>query len=172
VQRLGPPKNSRQSLYRGADDINFGLLCGQGRPAGLGMKPQRLGTGIPGPEPVLHGPGPHPARRAEFCYFLEELIVGIEKEGETRRKLINLEAPVPGCFNVGNGISESECNLLRSCGPGFAYVVTRNRNCIPARKLASRICEYVSHYPEAWTRWINVGSSGNVFLQDVILDRA
>src|SRR5262249_51376832 len=172
MQRLGSAQHRGQRLYCSSNNIDFRLLSGEGRAAGLSMKSQSHGARIARAKPVPHNAGPHPPCRSELCDLLEKLIVRIEEKGQPRSKVIHVETAVACCLNVGYGITQRERYLLSRRGARLTYVVPRYRYCIPARQLARRIRKYVGDYPEAGARRINIGAPRDVLLQNVVLDRA
>src|SRR5262249_21924706 len=141
MQRLGSAQYRGQRLDGSPNDVDFRLLSGQCRAAGLGMKSQSHGARISCAEAVPHYAGPHPPCCAELCDFLEKLIVRIEEKGKARSKVIYVEPAVPRGLNIGYGITQRERYLLGRCGSCLTYVVARDRYCIPARQLARRKCE-------------------------------
>src|SRR6266851_2514305 len=63
-------------------------------------------------EPVPHQFSVQAARGAEFGDLLEEIVMGVEEEGNARRERVDLEACRQGRLDVGNRIGEGERHLL------------------------------------------------------------
>ena len=51
-------------------------------------------------------------------------------------------------------------------------MITGDRYRVPIRDLGRAICESVGDQSKAGFRWIDISSPGDIFFQDVILDRA
>ena len=99
-------------LNSSAYDVVLWLLSRQRRAGSLGMEAQRPGARIFGSEFLPHNPGPHAPRRPELRYFLEKVIMGIEKKGKPRGKVFDVESGVDGCLYIRTPVCERECNLL------------------------------------------------------------
>ena len=89
VERLGAAHHPGERLYRGTDHVQLRLLRRAGASRGLGVEPEPERPLPLRPEPVLHHVSPDPTRGAELRDLLKEIVVGVEKEGESRRELID-----------------------------------------------------------------------------------
>src|SRR6476660_9572713 len=86
-------------------------------------------------EPVPHDPGPDASRSPEFCNFFEKAVMGIEKEGNSRGKRVDIQAGFESGFDVRKRIRESERQFLNSRRACFADVISADRNRVPVRNL-------------------------------------
>src|SRR5262249_15480985 len=80
VKRLGSPKHCCQSLNCGANDVIFGLLCGQGGTGGLSVKAQHPGARTLRAESLPHNTRPHTTSSTEFRDLFQKLIVSVEEK--------------------------------------------------------------------------------------------
>src|SRR5208282_3292494 len=113
---------------------------------------------------VAHHPGPDPARRAEFGDLLEEIVVRIEEEREALSEVVHVETPLLRLRDVGASVREREGELLDRGRTGFADVVTRDRDRIPARGRAGPELDRVGHEAERVARRVEELLLGDVFL--------
>ncbi len=74
--------------------------------------------------------------------------------------------------DVGDRVGQRERHFLDRGRSGLADVVTADRDRVPVRQLALAPREDVGHDAERVPRRIDVGAARDVFLQDVVLDRA
>ena len=114
---------------------------------------------------------PHPSRDPELGDLLEQFGPRREEERQATREVIDVEAPVDRCLDVGDGIGQGERQLLGRGRPGLAHVVAGDRDGVPLRELAGAELEDVGHEPHrrAWRE--DVRASGDVLLEDVVLGR-
>ena len=94
----------------------------------------------------------------------------VEEEAQLRREVVERQSRCERRFDVGNAVREGEGDLLdggRSC---FTNVVPRYRDGIPVRDFLLAVRERIDDEAHRWTRWIDVGTAGDVFLQDVVLN--
>jgi hypothetical protein len=79
---------------------------------------------------------PQPAGGAELGDLLEEVVVGVEEEGEPRRELVDREPARERRLDVGEAVGERERHLLHRRRARLAHVVAGDRDRVPARQLA------------------------------------
>ena len=89
MKRLRAAENRRECLNRCADDVHVGLLSGQRRACGLRVKAKHQGFRIFRAESFAHNLRPKPSRGAKFGDFFEKIVVSVEKERQSRRKIVN-----------------------------------------------------------------------------------
>ena len=82
VQRLRAAADGGERLHRDADDVRLGLLRGERRAPCLRVEAQRLRARVCRAEAVAHDSRPQPPCRAELRDLLEEVVVGVEEEGQ------------------------------------------------------------------------------------------
>ena len=172
VQRLRAAHHRRQRLQRDADDVVVGLLRGQGAAGRLGVEAQLLRARVAGAEPVAHDRGPQPARGAELRDLLEKIVVRVEEEREALAEAIDVEPGVDGRLDVRDRVREREGHLLDGRRSRLADVIPADRDRVPVRQLPLAEREDVGHDPERRPRRVDVGAARDVFLQDVVLNRA
>src|SRR5581483_12292004 len=96
VQRLRPAARRRQRLDRDAYDVVLRLLRGERGAAGLRVETKRHRTRVRGAEPLLHQPRPEAAGGPVLRDLLEEVVVGVEEEGEPLAELVRGQTGVDG----------------------------------------------------------------------------
>ena len=94
VQRLGAAADRGEGLQRDAHDVVVRLLRGQRDTGGLGVEAQHRRGLVAGAEALAHDPRPHPPRGAELRDLLEDVVVGVEEEGQARRELVDRQPGV------------------------------------------------------------------------------
>ena len=87
--------------------------------------------GIFGGEAVAHDARPDAAGGAELGDLFEEVVVGVEEEGEPRREAVDVEPGVDGGLDVGDAVGEGEGDLLRGGRAGLAHVVAGDGDGVP-----------------------------------------
>src|SRR5208337_4348590 len=123
VQGLRAAKNSSKGLNGGADDVVHRLLRGEGAAGGLRVETQGETARVGGFVPLGHRFVPDPASGAVLGDFLEEIVVGVEEEGELRDELVHGEAAADAPFDVFHAVAEGEGEFLDGGGTSFADVI-------------------------------------------------
>ncbi|MPL92518.1 hypothetical protein SDC9_38619 [bioreactor metagenome] len=134
------------------------------------MESEHLGFRVGDAETVLHDPCPHATGGTEFRHFLEEIVVGVEKEGKTLSEYVGIETFPGGGFHVGDAVGEGEGHFLDSGASGLADVISGNGDGVPLRHVLAAELENIRDKPHGRLRGEDVGSPGDVFLEDVVLD--
>ena len=80
VEGLCASEYGGECLDGGADDVVFGLLCGECDACGLGVESEAAGAGVVCVKSLSHDCGPHAACGAELGDFFEEVVLGCEEE--------------------------------------------------------------------------------------------
>jgi len=75
-------------------------------------------------ETLLHDVRPHPPGSSELGYFLKQVVVGIEEEGQARSKAVHVKSRLDCRVNVRYAVSQCECNLLHRGASCLAHVVS------------------------------------------------
>ena len=115
---------------------------------------------------------PHPASGAKLRDLFEDGGAGDEEERKPRGELVDILAGCNRRLNIGDAVGEGECDLLDGGRPGLGHVVPGDGDGVPARDLVAAVGEDVSDEPDRLGRRIDVGTSGDVLLEHVVLDRA
>ncbi len=170
MQALGASQHRGEALYGDPDKVDLGLLSGELHARGLGVEAQHHRLGIRRAEGVLHHVCPDPAGGAEFRYLLQQGRAGDEEEGKPGGEFVHGESRFDGGPDVGDAVREGEGDLLRGCGPGLGHVVTGNRDRVPSGDLVATVCKRVRNQPQGRCGRIDVGTAGDVFLENVVLD--
>ncbi len=172
MEALGSSEDSGKSLHGDPDDVALRLLGGERRATGLGVEPQPERLLAPGVEAVPHDPRPHPTSSPVLCDFLEKVVVGVEEEAQPRSEIVHLEAGTERRLHVGDAVGQGEGKLLHRRRAGFSDVVAGDRDRVPSGHVLGAVGEGVGHEPHRGAGRVDVGSPGDVLLQDVVLDRA
>ena len=172
VQRLRAAADGRERLHRDAHDVVLRLLGGQGGAAGLGVEAEGLGLRGRRSEAVAHDLRPQRAGGAELRDLLEEVVVGVEEEGEPGAERVGREARGDCRLAVGDSVRERECELLRGGRARLADVVAGDRDRVPARDPLLAVGEQVGRQPHRRARREDVVPARHVLLEDVVLHGA
>src|SRR5215207_5814197 len=133
------------------------------------MEPQLCAPLVGRAETVAHDLRPHPPGRPVLGHLLEPIVVGVEEERESWRELVHTEPGIGGGLDVCYGVGEGESELLDGGGTSLPYVVAGDGDHVPARQLCGAVGEHVGRYPHRWNRRVDVGASGQVLLEYVVL---
>ena len=172
VQRLRAPKHRGQRLKRCPHHVVIGLLRRERASRGLGVKAERPGAGRLGAKALAHGFVPNPARRAILGNFLEEIAVGVEEEGKPRAKLIHIQPAAHAPFHVLDAVAQCEGQFLDRCRTGFADVISADGDGVELRRVLGAELEGINHQPHGRFGRIDVFLLRDVFLEDIVLNRA
>ena len=115
---------------------------------------------------------PDAARGAIFCNFLKEIVVRVEEEGESRSKLIDVEAAAHAPFDILHAVAQGESKFLNRRRAGFANVVAADGDGIELRSVLDAEFERVDHQAHRGFWRVDVFLLRDVFLQDVVLKGA
>src|SRR5438094_108490 len=96
----------------------------------------------------------------------------IKKEGEARCELVDIQAGLDGCLHIGHPIGQSERELLDRGRSGLADVIPGNGDRVPAGHVAGSENDRIHHEPHRGFGGEDVLLLRDVFLQDVVLQRA
>ena len=88
VQTLCSAEYGGQTLEGHAHDVVLGLLGGQRRTAGLGMKAQHGRARVSRAEAISHDRRPQATGCAILGHLLEEVVVRVKEETESRRERV------------------------------------------------------------------------------------
>ena len=172
VQRLAAAQHRGEGLHGDAHDVVLGLLRRQHAARRLGVKAQRLRAGVAGAEPIAHQPRPQPTGRPELGDLLDEVVVGVEEEGELGREVVDGQPGRERGLHIGDRVGEGEGDLLDRGAARFPHVIAGDRDRVPARDVLAAIGEEIGDEPHRRRRGEDVGAAGHVLLEDVVLDGA
>ncbi len=172
VDRLCAARDRRKRLDRHAHDVVLRLLSRQRRAARLRVEAERERPRVRRAEPLSHDLGPEAPGRAELCDLLEEVVVGIEEEGEALAEVVGRQPRVDRRLRVGDPVGEGERELLRRRRPRLADVVPGDRDRVPLRQPLRAVREQVGRDSHRRTRRVDVVPACAVLLEDVVLHRA
>src|SRR5881409_3921346 len=99
------------------------------------MKTQHQRTWISRVKALAHDASPETTRGAILGNLFQQIIVRIEEERKSRRKVVYFQTGLHGRFDISNSISERECHLLDRGRAGFANVIAADRNRVPVGHL-------------------------------------
>jgi len=172
VERLAATEGGGEGLDGDADDIVFGLLCGQGGAGGLRVEAEEERARIFCAETVAHDFGPEAWGGAVLGDFFEQVAMCVEEERELGSEVIHAEAGIEGCLDVGDTVGESEGDFLDGSRAGFANVVAGDGDGVPLGEIVAAPGEDVGDDTHGGADWIDVRAASDVFLEDVVLDGA
>ena len=96
----------------------------------------------------------------------------VEEEGQARREFIDALAGAERGLDVGNAVGERERDFLDRRRACLADVVARDRDRVPVRHVLGAEAEDVGDDAHRWSRRVDVGAAGDVFLEHIVLGRA
>ena len=172
VNGLRAAADGRERLDRDADDVVLRLLRGQRRAARLRVEAERLRLRVRGAEALAHDARPERPRRPELRHLLEEVVVGVEEEGEPLAELVGREPRVHRGLAVGDPVREREAELLHRRRARLADVVPGDGDRVPLRQPLAAVGEEVGGDPHRGARREDVVPARHVLLEDVVLHRA
>ncbi len=136
------------------------------------MKAQAHGFSGFGAEFFLHQLRPNTPGGAKFRHFFQQVIVGVEKEGQAFGKDINVHSRIQGRFHIFNTVGQSKSNFLCGSGTGFTNMIAGNTDGVPFGYFFGAIVKNIGDQTQRWFRRENIGAPGNIFFQNIILYRA
>ena len=136
------------------------------------MKPEHRGTRVLRAEAVAHDGGVDTARGAKLGDLFQKVIMRVEEEESRGAKESTIEPRSDRGFDIGDGVGESERELLHGGRAGFANVIAADGDGVPLRQLAAGPGEQIGDDAHRRARRINVGPARDVLLQDVVLNGA
>ena len=145
MQRLRTAEHGSQRLDRNAQQIDFRLHIGQRDASRLRVETHPPGSRTLRAKRLPHLTRPDPSRRAELGNLLEEIVVRVEKERESRRKLVDMQPALLRPADVLQPVGEGERELLRRRRPGLTDVISGDRNRVPSRHVLRREFDGVGH---------------------------
>ena len=98
--------------------------------------------------------------------------MGIEEEAQPRREIVDFESPAQGPFHVLHPIVEGESQFLQRCRTRLPNVIAADGNGVEAWSEERRELDGVDHQPHRRRRREDEFLLRDIFLQDVILQRA
>ena len=113
MQGLCASQHCGEGLEGNPGDVIQGLLLGKGAATGLCMKAQHHCLGVCGTK-RLHGFCPNLSCCPEFCHFLKKIVVGIEKEGKSFAKGIDVNSFFNSGLYIGLSIAQCKGDFLCS----------------------------------------------------------
>src|SRR6185437_255900 len=102
---------------------------------------------ILGAESILHHPIPDFPGRPVFRDFLEKIIVRVEKETQSRSKIVHIKPAPLGPFDIFNAVVKRERQLLQSRRTRLANVISADGNSVEAWREFRAKLESVDHQP-------------------------
>ena len=131
MERLSSAKYRGEGLIGDAHDVVHRLLRRQRNARGLRVESHRPRTRAPRSIALLHVPRPNAPCGPELGDLLEEVVMDVPEERESRRELIDVETPRDAPFDIGESIGKREGEFLRRRRAGLANVISGDRDCIP-----------------------------------------
>ena len=115
---------------------------------------------------------PDAASGAILGDFLEEVAVRVEEKGELRDESVDVHAAANAPLDVFEAVAQREGQLLNGGGASFANVVAADGNGVELRRVLDCELEGVDDEPHGGLGRINVFLLRDIFLEDVVLQRA
>ena len=96
----------------------------------------------------------------------------IEEEGQSRRKLVDLQAAFERSIYIGQSIGNSEGQFLNGGSSRLANMVATDADGIPTRHMARAKLDGIRHQAHGRLRWEKKLFLRAVLLEDIVLQRA
>ncbi len=98
--------------------------------------------------------------------------MGVKEEGKPWAEGVHIQTYIQGGLDIGDPIGQSEGHFLNRCGTRFPDMITADANGIPLRNLFCTKGKDIGNDPHGGLGRKDIGPSGRVLLQDVVLYRA
>src|SRR5260370_35083650 len=105
-------------------------------------------------------------------YYYEEIVMSVEEKRKLRDKLVHVESAAHSPFDVLGAGTQGEGQFLDGGRAGFADVIAADRNSVELGRFLDGEFERVDHQAHRGFRWVDVFLLRDVFLEDVVLQRA
>src|SRR6266568_7340815 len=115
---------------------------------------------------------PDPPRRPELGDLLKEVVVRVEKEREPWSEVVEAQAAGQRVLRVRDPVGNRKGQLLHRGRARLANVVARDRDRVPARRLAGAPLDGVGDELERGPGREDVLLLSDELLEDVVLERA
>jgi hypothetical protein len=115
---------------------------------------------------------PDAARRAQLRDFLEEVVVNVPEERQSRRELVDVEPTSETALHVCEAVSEGERELLGGGRTRLTDVVAGDGDRVPLRRVLRSPFEAVNDQAQRGLDREAPRVLRHVLLEDVVLDRA
>src|SRR5215813_7763583 len=128
MKRLCSAQHAGECLDRDAHDIVEWLLDSQRDAGCLSMEAELHRALTYGAEAVAHDARPDSSGSAILGNLFEEIVVGVEKEGNARHKFLDIEPCANSPVTILNAVAQRERQFLKRGRAGFANVIAADRN--------------------------------------------
>src|SRR5206468_8612555 len=125
-----------------------------------------------GPVAFAHQFGPQAATSSELGNLFKEVVMHVEEEGQTRGKLIDLEAAFERGIDIGQPIGDGEGKLLHGGSSCLADMVAANANGVPFWHIARAKLDGIDDQTHRWLRREEKLFLCAIFFQYIVLQRA
>src|SRR5260370_30118267 len=105
-------------------------------------------------------------------YYYEEIVMSVEEKRKLRDKLVHFEAAAHSPFDVLEAVAQGEGQFLDGGRAGFADVIAADGNGVELGRVLNTEFKRVNHQAHGRFRGVDVFLLRNVFLHDVVLERA
>ena len=136
------------------------------------MKAHQPGALVLGAETGLHYLTPNLPGGAVLGDLFEKIVVRVEEEAQARTELVHVEAAAPRPFDIFDTVVEREREFLQGGRAGLANVISADGNGVEARRELRSELKRVDHQAHRRRRRIDVFLLRDVFLENVVLNRA
>src|SRR5665213_1107876 len=136
------------------------------------MKAEHLRSRVLGAKAFRGDFCPNATRGPIFRDFFQKVVVRIQEEREARAKRVNIESSIYCSLDVGGGVAKREGEFLDGNRSSLPYVVDADGDRITVRNVSLAMGENVGNEPQRKLWRIDIGSAGNIFLEDIVLNCA
>src|SRR5260370_5390891 len=105
-------------------------------------------------------------------YYYEEIVMSVEEKRKLRDKLVHFEAAAHSQLDVLEAVAQGEGQFLDGGRAGFADVIAADGNGVELGRVLYAELEGVNYQAHRGFRRVDVFLLRNVFLEDVVLERA
>ncbi len=98
--------------------------------------------------------------------------MGVEEERKLAGELVDVQACSQRRFDIGNAVRQCKRHFLHGGRARFPDVIARDRDRIPVRYILGAEREDVCDQAHRWRGREDIRAAGDIFLEDIVLDRA
>ena len=172
VQALGTAQDAGQSLDGHPGDVHLRLMGGKRHAGGLRVEPQLQASFVIGAVTITHPAGPEAPSRPELAHLLEEVVVTVEEEAQSRGEVVDVHAGGHRRLHIGEPVGQREGQLLGCRRTSLTDVIAGDRHRVPTGHLSGGERNDIGDQSDRRPWREDVLLLSLILLEDVVLERA
>ena len=165
-----------QHFEQNAIDVVFSLRLGQTQRVDLHAVPEQPVLGVCHAVALARDLVPHFGECAHLAHFGDEAHSGVDEKRHAADDVAEFSfwhlAGRLDRIEHGDAGRQRESELLHRCRAGFLQMIGADVGRVPLRNVLGREHDGVLDQPQRWLWRENIGTARQIFLDDVVLDRA